>query len=182
MMRKQLWLMAVLMVTTLAGAAAQQAAPKPEPEPEPSSAHFYRVEYTVFELADGKRANARSYSVVVQEGRNPKPGQIRLGSRIPLPVAGDKGGVHYMDVGARIDSRVREVKDALELDTTMEITSLSGARGETDVPPPSTPVVRRMEYAGSSVLPVGKPVLLSSMDDVNSGRRIQVEVTVTRLR
>ena len=44
------------------------------------------------------------------------------------------------------------------------------------------PVVRTVTQSVSSRPVLGKPAVLSSLDDLNSRKRLQVEVTVTRLR
>jgi len=46
----------------------------------------------------------------------------------------------------------------------------------------TSPVVRTLSQNVSTRPPLGRPTLLSSVDDVNSRKRTQVEVTVTRVK
>jgi len=47
---------------------------------------------------------------------------------------------------------------------------------------PGTPVIRQIKISGSTLLTTGKPILIGSMDDPNSKRQFQLEVTVTKLK
>ena len=156
--------------------AQQQPAAKTDVEAAADKGAVYRVDYTVFELQDGKRINVRNYSVLVHAVKGARPGQLRLGSKVPLA---QKDGTVYMDVGVRIDVRAREGQDGVELDTSMEITSLAEAGSGTVA---AAPFIRRMEYAGASLLQPGKPAQLSYMEDVATGRRVHVEATATKVR
>jgi hypothetical protein len=44
------------------------------------------------------------------------------------------------------------------------------------------PIVRQIKISGSTLLVVAKPILIGSMDDPNSKRQFQLEVTVTKLK
>ena len=44
------------------------------------------------------------------------------------------------------------------------------------------PVVRQIKINGSTLLVVGKPIMIGSVDDPNSKRQFQLEVTITKLR
>jgi hypothetical protein len=44
------------------------------------------------------------------------------------------------------------------------------------------PIIRQIKISGSTLLVVGKPILIGSMDDPTSKRQFQLEVTVTKLR
>jgi len=43
-------------------------------------------------------------------------------------------------------------------------------------------VVRQIKISGDTLLIIGKPILIGSVDDPNSRRQFQLEVTVTKLR
>jgi hypothetical protein len=42
------------------------------------------------------------------------------------------------------------------------------------------PVIRQLKQVFRIQLPLGKPVLVTSLDDINSKKRTQIEVTATR--
>jgi hypothetical protein len=53
---------------------------------------------------------------------------------------------------------------------------------ETSHPGELAPVIRQIKINGNTLLVVGKPILIGSVDDPNSKRQFQLEVTVTKLR
>ena len=148
--------------------AAQEAPSRPE---RPRSA--FRLDYQIYELEGGKRVNERSYTQFVNEGGS---GNLRVGSRVPIP-AGDKG-IQYMDVGLRINSRIFE-KEPGDVVLDADVSSFAIPE-QADLK--TTPVVRSLSQNVSTRPPLGRATLLSSVDDVNSKKRTQVEVTVTRVK
>jgi hypothetical protein len=44
------------------------------------------------------------------------------------------------------------------------------------------PIIRQLKVSGSTLALLGKPTIVGSMDDPNSKRQFQLEVTVTKLR
>lgn len=135
----------------------------------------FRLDYVLYELEGGKRANERAFTLTVNEGSH---GQIRSGTRVPVTV-GDKG-VQYMDVGLKISGRVVERDGDLTLETEIELSTF--AMPEQAAEARGNPVVRTVNQSLSTRPALGKAALVSSLDDLNSKKRLQVEVTVTRLR
>jgi hypothetical protein len=149
--------------------------PKPQP-PQPTST--YKLDYVFSENQDGKKVNARSYSTLV---RVRERGSIRLGSRIPVAVGAAKDGsgnqIQYMDIGVNLDCRIAEELDSgIDLFTNAEVTSL------TDANRVGNPVVRQSKIQVESIVPAGKQVLLTSADEVDGTRRLQLEVTATKVK
>ena len=135
----------------------------------------FRLEYQIFELDGAKRVNERSYTQLVNEGGS---GNLRVGSRVPIP-AGDKG-IQYMDVGLRINSRISEKEPGdVVLDADVDVSSFALSE-QPDLK--TSPVLRTLTQNVSTRPALGRPTLLSSVDDVNSRKRTQVEVTVTRVK
>lgn len=168
-MRRALVPVAACLVLALA-ASAEEPSPRPD---RPRST--FRVDFTLRESQDGQKTNERTYTLTVNEGGS---GNVRVGSRVPLP-AGEKG-VQYMDVGLRINCRVREAEPGdVALEADVDVTSFAAAEG-TDVK--SAPVLQSISQSASARPALGKPTLLTSVDDVGSRKRIQVEVTVTRAK
>ncbi|PYY02009.1 MAG: hypothetical protein DMG64_12865 [Acidobacteria bacterium] len=148
-----------------------------ETKPQPST-NTYKVEYVFSENQDGKRVNARSYSTLV---RVRERGSIRLGSRVPVAVGtlkeGSSSQFQYMDIGVNIDCRIGDEFDSgIALFTNAEISSL------TDANRVGNPVVRQSKIQVESIVPLGKQVLLTSADEVEGTRRIQLEVTTTKVK
>ena len=139
--------------------AAQEAPARPE-HPRTS----FRLDYQIYELEGGKRVNERSYTQLVNEGGS---GNLRVGSRVPIP-AGEKG-VQYMDVGLRINSRISEKEPGdVVLDADVDVSSFAIPE-QADLK--TSPVVRTLSQSVSTHPPLGRPTILSSVDDVNSKKR-----------
>ena len=166
-----IWLLVVLVTTEL---GAQELKPQ-----MPTST--YKLDYVFSELQDGKRINARSYSALV---RLMDKGSIRLGNRVPILVANSKDGgnqIQYLDIGVNIDCRVeQEVEGGVTLFTNVETSSLAPEQpGENRT---GDPVIRQVRYQTDNVVSLGKATLLSSADEVDGTRRLQIEVTATKVR
>ncbi|MBV9074901.1 MAG: hypothetical protein JOZ10_14835 [Acidobacteria bacterium] len=152
--------------------------------PTPRSASVYRIEYVFSEMQNDKRINARSYSVVL---RSHERGSIRLGNRIPVSFSTKENAnqLQYLDVGVNIDSRVddTDVPDAntgVDIFTNIDISNLPPEQAQDNRT--GAPVVRQTKFQNENIVPLGKSVLLSSADEVDGTRRLQIEVTATKLR
>ncbi len=167
----------ILAVIFLAAAAAAQQ-DKPAEQAAKAPAATYRVQYTVSEMAEGKRVNSRSYETLAQEpvGGNVKWTQIRLGNRVPIP--GEKGP-HYLDVGISIDAGLQREGDQLTLTTRLDLSSLAPEQPNT---PGGMPVLRSVRFNSEQVVSPGQKVVISGGDDVNTNRRFEVEALVTRVK
>src|SRR5947207_3223797 len=109
----------VLVAMLAAMAAAQEAssaAPRPKPD-DPNAA--YKMEYVIAEVENGKKVNTRTYTLLTDEGG---AGSMHMGMKVP--VQAEKGPI-YLDVGLRIDSRVRPRDNGgLWVSTRFELSSL----------------------------------------------------------
>jgi len=85
--------------------------------------------------------------------------------------------VQYMDIGINLDCRVAEELDSgIDLFTSADMSSL------TDANRVGNPIVRQSKIQVENVVPIGKQVLLTSADEVDGTRRLQLEVMVTRVK
>jgi len=170
---------------------AQQSSPKETSENPPD--HYYKLTLVVEEVNEaGKIANARSYQTTVDtNARNgngaPATQQIRTGARVPIVTAATPSSsvtqFQYVDVGVNFDVReVKQVGDKLGFNLTADISSLaddntggasSNLRGD--------PVIRQNRWDSAILIPIGKPTLVYSADDLDSKGKMQVEVTATRV-
>jgi len=133
-------------------AAIALRAQESKPQPPTST---YKLEYVFSEVQDGKRINATSS----KEGNQ----------------------IQYLDIGVNIDCRVeQELESGITLFTNVETSSLAHeppGENRTD-----NPVIRQVRYQVDSVVPLGKSTLLGSADEVDGTRRLQIEVTATKVR
>jgi hypothetical protein len=135
----------------------------------------YRLDFSVNELEDGKKINTRQYSMNLNAN---DANEIKIGTRIPVePKAGE---FQYIDVGTNIWSRLGVHNGQLELAVRTDISNF--AIPEQASGHESRPVIRQLQIKASTVALLGKPMVVGSLDDPNSKRQFQVEVTVTKLR
>lgn len=190
------WLapLAIAAGITVAGrfANAQEASKAVSPPPAETQAKvdsIYRLDYVVRELEDGKRINSRNYSL---SARTQEWASIRVGSRVPIGTSGSQGpggvqysGMQYQDVGIDIDSRPVEHDHDFMLGTRFESSSVvtpDKPADERDNPYLKAPVIRRVRFDGYSLVPLGKPTVIATLDDVATNRRYEIEVTVTKVK
>ena len=192
-MRKAIavWTIAVLGFIACWGAAgyAQEAAPanyekaKAEAKQNAESAtaerekpvHAYRLDFSVNELEDGKKLNSRQYSLNLNAD---DANEIKIGTRVPVEAGHEQ--FQYMDVGTSIWCRIGERADGIPMSVRADISNF--AIPEQGTGHESRPVVRQFKINASTLALPGKPMVVGSVDDPNSKRQFQLEVTVTKLR
>jgi hypothetical protein len=142
--------------------------------------NFYKLAFTVYELEDGKRTNQRNYMMMGKP--NWHASSLRIGTRVPVNTEDKK--MQYVDAGLDIRCDLKEQKGAkLQADCDIGISSIiptdqvanSGTGG------PSAPVMRNTRTSSSSLLTLGKSAVITTVDDVNSTKRMQVELTATKV-
>lgn len=171
-MKRSLALLLALPLSGLLPAAARADEPTPRPERPRST---FRVDYVLSEVEAGKRTNERTFSMTVNEGSH---GQLRSGSRVPITL-GDSG-VQYQDVGLKIGGRVLERDGDLTLDSEVELSTFALPDPAADAK--GNPTLRTVSQSLSTRPVLGRPAVLSTLDDLGSRKRLQLEVTVTRLK
>ncbi|MFB3922051.1 MAG: hypothetical protein ACE145_10030 [Terriglobia bacterium] len=167
------------------GAYAQEGQPKPEVEdvkvvaaPKPAQTmpvSVYRFEYVIRELEDGKQINSRHYML---SARGRQLARLRVGSQVPAPT-GQQGQIQYQGVGINIDSRLGEEGNGFLLYTAFESSSVVLGPGATVA---GAPVIRQVRTEGDSLVTLGKPTVIATLDDVATNRRYEIEVTVTKVK
>jgi len=148
----------------------------------------YRLDFTFTEFDGNKKVNSRTYSVTCEDTGGRWAGSLRVGSRVPVAVGQFSSSsaqnlpvstqFQYQDVGVNIDVVIEQNNDALTLGTTAEVSSLADAPGGMNL---SMPVIRQMKFRSNTALTSGKPIVLSTADDVASNRRFEVTVVATKL-
>jgi hypothetical protein len=153
----------------------QGATPKPP-------VHFYKLNFTLEELNDaGKVTNARSYVETIATASGGQTQQIRTGSRIPIATGAENGSTQfqYIDIGVNFDIRqVQEVGDKLSFFLVSEISSIAS---QTQIAGTGEPVIRQNRWESMILIPIAKPTLAYSADDLDSKGKMQVELTATRI-
>jgi hypothetical protein len=144
----------------------------------------YRLDFSFNEVADGKTLNSRHYSMNLTAGN---ADEIKIGTRVPVPTGSSSNSpaptqYQYMDIGTQIWSQLREHGDELILVVRGEVSNLDVNTGTGEHSGALPPVVRQIKINGDTLLVVGKPIVIGSVDDPNSKKQFQLEVTVTKLK
>jgi hypothetical protein len=134
--------------------------------------HAYRLDFSVRELEEGKTINTRQYSLNLNADDS---NEIKIGTRVP--VESGQGQYQYMDVGTSIWCRIGERSDGIPVSVKAEISNFAVPDHES-----GHPVIRQLKINASTLALLGKPMIIGSVDDPNSKRQFQLEVTVTKLK
>lgn len=137
--------------------------------------HAYRLDFSVNELEDGKKINSRQYSLNLNADDS---NELKIGTRIPVEVK--QGEFQYLDVGTNIWCRIGERPDGVPLSVRAEISNF--AMPEQESGHNSRPALRQLQIRASTLAQLGNPMIVGSVDDPNSKRQFQLEVTVARLK
>lgn len=167
---------AVASVPLLAQEAAQQPSQK-------APAHYYKLKLTVEETNDsGQVANTRSdVATVMVEGPTQS---VRTGTRVPIVTGGSNSPsvptqFTYIDLGLNFDIRdVQEVEGRLALKLRAEVSTVGEQQNIGNL---KEPVIRSNKWDSAVLIPIGKPTVVFSADDLNDKGRMQVELTATRI-
>ena len=179
----------ILMFNTLmiaqeseSNAAPQASSAQKDVEPARDT---YRLEYTITEMEDARKINARNYTVVCENRGSLSRGELKVGSRVPIATTGVTNTqltqFQYLDIGINIEARVVVTASGeLSLQSEVDMSSIP------DSAPPEkvggNPVIRHFRVTSFSALALGKPILLTTADDVASHRQFQVQVTATKMK
>jgi len=180
----------LLAVVLTAGLFAQQPA-KDQPAKKDSTEtrepaaqdSFYKLSFSVYELEAGKRINQRDYMMI---GKTNAPGgsSIRISTRVPFYIEESK--MQYIDVGLNLRCPVKEQglnKVQVECDIEMssfihpEQLAASGSSSSAH----TAPVLRSTRTSSWALLSLGKPAVIATLDDINSAKHMQIEVTATKV-
>jgi hypothetical protein len=158
-----------------------QDATAPPKAPVQKQVSVYHLDIAINELEDGKKLNTRHYSMNLADtegGGN----EVKIGTRVPVkseePTPNSGGKFEYVDVGTDINARIVSWVTPLILDVTANISSFATPDEATHG---GHPLLRNMRIGGSMALIPDKPTIVGSVDDPNSKRQFQLEVTATKL-
>jgi hypothetical protein len=151
--------------------ASKADAPKSS-EPKPAVA--YRVDFSINELEDGKKINTRHYSMNLMGERK----ELKINTRVP--VQSGVGQFQYLDIGTNINAHLETSESPIILDAVVEFSNLAISDSQVSAigPPPS---VRLTRIGTDTIVVLGKPMIVGSVDDLTSKRQFQLEVLVSKL-
>lgn len=183
-MRRVFQIAILLLPLSLYGQDSPKEVRKPEtPQsvtgPRQPQRTAYRVDFKLFEVEEGKRTNQREFSLVVGAQDYEAPNAyLRVGNRVPVNT-GDKG--NYIDIGFEGRCRLTDMNGKLSASLSVEVTGLAPSEEGGGTHGTTMPVLRSTRLNTDSVLVPGKPQIVGSIDDLTTKKRVQVEVTATRV-
>ena len=140
---------------------------------------FYKLDFVVKEVEGSKILNARSYSMTVSEDKVTEHSMIRAGSKVPYSTNPDGSQYSYLDLGVSIDCyHVTEMHDTMSLVITADISSIVQEASPT-TPVTRQPVIRQNKWQAGVIVPLKRPTVVFSSDDLTTRRQMQVELTAT---
>jgi hypothetical protein len=166
-----IFILALMVGAVHSKASAQEA----EGAKAKTQVNAYRLDFSINELEGGKKVNTRQYAMNVNSDNS---NELKIGTRVP--VESKQGEFQYLDVGTSLWSRVDDHNGAIDLSVRAEISNF--AAPEEGEARHSRPILRQFKISASTVALLGKPMAIGSVDDPNSTRQFQLEVTVTKLK
>ena len=141
----------------------------------------YRLDFKVYEIENGKRTNERAYTMTARVSGDWS--RVNVGTRVPIVTKEKSKDIEYtyLDVGIDLKCRLTEQAGKLFGEVHMGVSSIAQP-GQTADPRVSTmPVLRNTNSQGETQITPGKPQIIISADDVNSKKKLQLELTATRI-
>jgi type II secretory pathway component GspD/PulD (secretin) len=143
----------------------------------------YRLTYTIAESDGGKRLGIEHFSLIAADGQRTT---LKQGDKIPVATgsyntenSASQTQFTYLDVGMNFDATVSSIAGGVSLKTKVEQSSVGPSNTIAGV---AEPVVRQTVLEGVSATPLGKPLMLGSIDVPNSTRHIDVDVVVEQIK
>lgn len=155
---------------------AETASDAKQKSTEQGPLEAYHLDLALNEFEDGKKINSRQYAMNLNTNDS---NEIKIGTRVPVEVK--MGEFQYLDLGTNIWAHLREERGQTLLAVRAEVSSFAVPGQALDKPDPNPPL-RQLKLSGSVILPVAKPMVIDSVDDPNSKRTFQLELTATKVR
>jgi hypothetical protein len=144
---------------------------------------FYELTYVLRELDGDRVINTRSYSTMTSVD---EAVQIRADEKVPFFSGGNSGSWQQLDVGVNIDSKqLEDLGERVALSVSADVSSLAGEQKSPSVSsfsPGTLPLIRNNKWVARVLLPLKQPTIIFSSDDPASTRKMQLQLTVTRVR
>ena len=142
----------------------------------------YRLTFTITDFDGVNKTATRHYALIVASGQRVT---LKQGSKVPI-ITGkyvkDEGASEtqntYLDVGMNFDATVHPCAGGLELLSKIEQSSVAQEPSEIG---PHDPIVHQTVIEGVTMLVLGKPLVLGSLDLPDSNKRTEISVLAEAL-
>ena len=139
----------------------------------------YRLTFTLAESDAGKRTGIQHFAIVVASGQHTV---LKQGNKVPV-MTGPPGGngpvqFQYIDIGRNFELTLDDSPSGLRLRSKVEQSAVGNPSdfGNGSGPLAQEPVIQQTSLEGSSIIVLGKPLTLGSIDVAGSTRHIDIEV------
>jgi type II secretory pathway component GspD/PulD (secretin) len=139
----------------------------------------YKLSYTITETDAGKRVSTHHFSLILASGGKT---DLKQGSRVPVVTGTSESGaaaqnsqVQYVDVGLNIEASL----DGVRLHTKIEQSSIADEKSSVGI---QDPVIRQTSLEGMSILSLGKPLVLGTLDIPGTTHQEEIEVVSELIR
>ena len=142
----------------------------------------YRLTFTLADSDNGKRIGIQHFSIVVAAGQRTI---LKQGSKVPVmtgsydaKTSSQQTQFTYLDVGMNFDVTLSDSPGGLLLKSKVEDSSVGSPSeyGNTSGPLAQEPIVHQTSLEGTSIVTLGKPLTLGSVDVSGSTRHVDIEV------
>jgi len=142
----------------------------------------YRLTFTITDFDGATKTGMRHFSLIDASGQRIT---LKQGSKVPV-ITGkydkDAGASEtqntYLDVGMNIDVTVNPYSNGLIMKSKIEQSSLGKEISEIG---PHDPIVHQTVIEGVTMLAIGKPLVLGSLDLPDSTKRMEISVIAEAL-
>jgi len=143
----------------------------------------FRLTYTVAVVEDGKTIGTQHFSMVAADGQRTT---LKEGDKVPVATgsfstdnAASQTQFTYLDVGMNFDATATALANGISLKTKVEQSSIGPTNTIAGV---AEPVVRQSVLETVTIAPLGKPLMLGSIDIPNSTRRLDIDVLIEQIK
>ena len=139
---------------------------------------FYRLTFRGVSVGeDGTSSVGRVYTEIITTGME-SISQMRNGDKVPVA---NGSGWSYVEVNTNFDTRRRatEVDGSLHIGIVAQVGSLVKPAPNST---PNAPVIRECKWDSDVTVPIGKPTIIFSSDDVGDKGKTELELTATPIR
>ncbi len=143
----------------------------------------YRLNFTLTESEGGKKIGVQRTGMVVVGGQRTT---LKNGSKVPVATGSYSNTgpsvqtqFTYLDVGINIDVTLNEMAGGGQLKCKVEQSSIGEEKTMGGV---QEPIVRQSVMEGVSLLQMGKPEVIGSLDITGSTRHLDIEVVMEPIK
>jgi hypothetical protein len=142
---------------------------------------LYKVEFNFRDANDAGSMTDRRYTMLVTDSRK---AVFRVGIKSPVASGSTQpagSGVStqftYVDVGVNIECIVQAVGARAAMHGSLDLSNIDGSQTIAGV---RNPTIRQTKLDLDTIVELGKPTVVASIDDPVNSRKLQVEATITR--